>query len=55
MRPLVRDFAADSKTHEVGGEFLFGRSLLVAPAHPAGSDGMVGLPSSRRRLVGLLE
>ena len=31
MRPLVMDFAADSKTHEVGGEFLFGRSLLVAP------------------------
>ncbi|KDN56229.1 xylosidase [Flavobacterium seoulense] len=31
MRPLIMDFANDSKTHEIGNEYLFGRSLLVAP------------------------
>jgi len=31
MRPLIMDFAADKKTHEIGSEYLFGRSILVAP------------------------
>lgn len=31
MRPLVMDFAADKNTHDLGSEYLFGRSLLVAP------------------------
>lgn len=31
MRPLIMDFAADTKTHEIGNEYLFGRSFLVAP------------------------
>jgi alpha-D-xyloside xylohydrolase len=31
MRPLIMDFAADAKTHEIGNEYLFGHSLLVAP------------------------
>lgn len=31
MRPLVMDFAADKKTHEIGHQYLFGRSILVAP------------------------
>lgn len=39
------DFAADSKTHEVGGEFLFGRSLLVAPVtRPEVTEWSVYLP-----------
>lgn len=31
MRPMVMDFAADKKTHEMGHQYLFGRSILVAP------------------------
>lgn len=31
MRPLVMDFASDAKTHDIGNEYLFGRSILVAP------------------------
>lgn len=31
MRPLIMDFAADPKTHDIGNEYLFGRSFLVAP------------------------
>ena len=31
MRPLIMDFAADKKTHNIGNEYLFGRSILVAP------------------------
>ena len=31
MRPLIMDFAADKKTHEIGNEYLFGHSILVAP------------------------
>jgi len=31
MRPLIMDFAADKKTHEIGNEYLFGQSILVAP------------------------
>lgn len=31
MRPLIMDFVLDKKTHEVGSEYLFGRSILVAP------------------------
>ncbi len=55
MRPLVMDFAADSKTHEVGGEFLFGRSLLVAPVtRPEVTEWSVYLPQGAD-WVGLLE
>ncbi len=31
MRALVMDFPADKNTHDLGSEFLFGRSILVAP------------------------
>ncbi|MFD2731262.1 TIM-barrel domain-containing protein [Pedobacter alpinus] len=31
MRPLIMDFVDDKKTHEIGNEYLFGRSILVAP------------------------
>lgn len=31
MRPLFADFAADKKTHTIETEYLFGKSLLVAP------------------------
>ncbi|MDQ0641081.1 alpha-D-xyloside xylohydrolase [Pedobacter sp. W3I1] len=31
MRPLMMDFLADQQTHEIGTEYLFGRSILVAP------------------------
>ncbi len=31
MRPLLMDFTADKKTYELGGEYLFGRSILVTP------------------------
>ena len=31
MRPLLMDFPQDKKTYEVGDEYLFGRSILVAP------------------------
>lgn len=31
MRALVMDFPSDKKTHNIGGEYLFGRSILVAP------------------------
>lgn len=31
MRPLFMDFAADKKVYDIGHEYLFGRSLLVAP------------------------
>ena len=31
MRPLFADFPADRKTHKLDTEFLFGKSLLVAP------------------------
>ena len=31
MRPLIMDFASDNKTHDIGREYLFGRSILVAP------------------------
>ena len=45
MRPLVMDFAADKNTHELGSEYLFGRSILVAPVtKPAVSTWPVYLP-----------
>lgn len=31
MRALIMDFPADKNTHNLGGEFMFGRSLLIAP------------------------
>lgn len=31
MRPLIMDFIADQRTHEIGNEYMFGRSILVAP------------------------
>ena len=46
MRPLMMDFAADAKTHGNGGEYLFGRSILVAPVtKPDVSSWPVYLPS----------
>ena len=31
MRPLIMDYASDVNTHDLGGEYLFGRNILVAP------------------------
>lgn len=31
MRALVMDFASDNKTHDTNDQFMFGKSLLVAP------------------------
>ena len=31
MRPLIMDFVSDKNTHNIGNEYLFGRSILVAP------------------------
>ncbi len=36
MRALVMDFADDPNTYNLGGEYLFGRSLLVAPVTKPG-------------------
>ncbi|WP_455584863.1 glycoside hydrolase family 31 protein [Bacteroides sp.] len=45
MRPLVMDFTTDKNTYEIGGEFLFGRSMLVAPVtRPEVTEWSVYLP-----------
>jgi alpha-D-xyloside xylohydrolase len=31
MRPLVMDFASDNNTHDIDDQFMFGKSLMVAP------------------------
>lgn len=31
MRPLVMDYVADKKTHEIGNQYLFGRNILISP------------------------
>lgn len=31
MRALVMDFASDNKTHDIKDQFMFGKSLMVAP------------------------
>lgn len=43
MRPLVMDFASDKNVHNLGNEYMFGRSLLVAPVNKA-----VYTPEERR-------
>ena len=46
MRPLLMDFTTDKNTYEVGGEFLFGRSILVAPVtRPEVTEWPVYLPA----------
>jgi alpha-D-xyloside xylohydrolase len=37
MRPMVMDFAADEATHDIGDQYLFGPSLLVAPVYEYGA------------------
>lgn len=45
MRPLLMDFTADKNTYEKGGEYLFGRSILVAPiTRPEVTEWSVYLP-----------
>lgn len=47
MRPLLMDFKEDKQVYEKGGEYLFGRSILVAPVTKAKvSEWPVYLPSS---------
>lgn len=36
MRPLLMDYVADKKTHEIGNEYLFGRNILVSPVTKPG-------------------
>ncbi len=31
MRPLIMDFVADAKTHDLGSQYMFGRSVMVTP------------------------
>ena len=33
MRAMVMDFGSDSKTHNIGDQYMFGPSLLVAPVY----------------------
>lgn len=45
MRALVMDFPDDKKTYELGGQYLFGRSILVAPVtEPSVTEWPVYLP-----------
>ena len=37
MRPLIMDFVSDKKTHNIGNEYMFGRSILVAPVTKYGA------------------
>lgn len=47
MRPLLMDFKDDKQVYEIGGEYLFGRSLLVAPVtKPKVSEWQVYLPDN---------
>jgi alpha-glucosidase len=39
MRPLVLEYPADRRVHEIDDEFFFGASLLVAPVTKAGAMG----------------
>lgn len=46
MRPLLMDFTADREVYDQEGEYMFGRSLLVAPVTaPGASDWNVYLPA----------
>jgi len=48
MRPLVLDYEEDPITHEIWDEYLFGRSLLVAPVVEEGARSRsVYLPEGR--------
>ncbi len=48
MRPLVLDYEDDPNTHEIWDEYLFGRSLLVAPIVEEGARSRsVYLPKGR--------
>lgn len=45
MRALVMDFPSDKKTHDLGGEYMFGRSVLVTPVtKPGVTEWQVYLP-----------
>ncbi len=45
MRPLIMDYVADPKTHDIGGQYLFGRNILVAPVtKPEAKTWQVYLP-----------
>jgi alpha-glucosidase (family GH31 glycosyl hydrolase) len=48
MRPLVLDYQEDTETHEIWDEYLFGRSLLIAPIVEEGARSRsVYLPKGR--------
>lgn len=38
MRPLLMDFTDDKEVYNIGNEYMFGRSLLVAPVTAPGVD-----------------
>lgn len=45
MRALVMDFPSDKNTHDLGGEYMFGRSVLVTPVtKPGVTEWQVYLP-----------
>lgn len=45
MRALVMDFPSNKKTHDLGGEYMFGRSVLVTPVtKPGVTEWQVYLP-----------
>ena len=48
MRPLVLDYEEDEQTHEIWDEYLFGRSLLLAPIVEEGARSRsIYLPKGR--------
>ncbi len=38
MRPMMMDFSKDKKTHDIGHQYMFGKSLLVAPVFKYNAD-----------------
>ncbi len=48
MRPLYADYVSDGRSVDVSDQFLFGRSILVAPMVESGRSRSVYLPSGNR-------
>ncbi|MDE6339427.1 MAG: DUF5110 domain-containing protein [Muribaculaceae bacterium] len=49
MRPLLMDFVADKNTHEIGNQYLFGKSIMVSPVtRPGVKSWSVYLPEGKR-------
>ena len=55
IRPLMIDFTSDKNVYDKGGEYMFGKSMLVCPVTQAGADTLGCISARRRRMVGLLD